>query len=264
MQAENMGVSSESPTPEADNIAQMQADGSQVVQDSSGSEITYSQEEDKKQEQERNWRAMREKVDQLQREKDEERQKREEYEKLIYQQLTQNQQKPAEKVVEVDEFADVKPDDWLTYAQSQKLAKKLAEQTAREAVNKALDEDRRKRAEEELPTRLKMQFNDFDAVVTDENVKQLRKLEPEVAQALAHIGDKYAQAVAAYKYIKMLIPSQTVGADYKQRVEQNNAKPGSLSNQSSALSKAQAFERGLTPELKRQLYDEMMKVSKGS
>ena len=77
MQAENMGVSSESPTPEAENIAQTQADSSQFVQQSSNTEVIDSQEESKKQEQERNWRAMREKVDQLQREKDEERHKRE-------------------------------------------------------------------------------------------------------------------------------------------------------------------------------------------
>lgn len=260
MQAENMGVTEEAAAPEAEHIAQEQAD--QEVQQAQET-ITEALEEkssSEESEQDRNWRAMRDKVDQLQRETEKERGKREEYEQLLYKQLLQSN--TPESPPEVDEFADIQSDDWLTKEQSQRLAEKLAEKKAKEIVAKALEEERNRRADEELPTRLSTQFSDFNAVVTDENVKQLKELEPEVAQALSLIGDKYAQAVAAYKYIKKFVPGVEKVQDYQKKVKENSSKPGTLSSQSSALSKAHNFERGLTPELKDQLYREMVEASK--
>lgn len=262
MQAENMGEYTEAAAPEADNIAHQadhEATQAQELIQGALSEDTNSKPKDS--EQDRNWRAMRERVEQLQREAEKERSKREEYEQLIYQQLSQQQKQPEPQ--EVDEFADMSADDWMTYEQSKRLSQKLAEKTARDAVEKALAEDRAKRAEQDLPVKLRTQFQDFDAIVTEDNVKQLKELEPEVALALSQIGDKYAQAVAAYKYIKKFVPDGSKSSEYKERVEKNAQKPGTLSGQSSALSKAQNFERGLTPEMRKQLYAEMVQASKG-
>lgn len=260
MQAENMGVTEEAATPEAEHIAQEQADQEAQNAQDTINEALEETESPKESEQDRNWRAMREKVDQLQRETEKERAKREEYEEILYKKLLQSN--TPEAPPEVDEFADIQSDDWLTKEQSQRLAEKLAEKKAKEIVAKALEEERNRRSEEELPTRLSTQFSDFNAVVTDENVKQLKELEPEVAQALSLIGDKYAQAVAAYKYIKKFVPRAEEVSNYKKKVEENSSKPGTLSSQSSALSKAHNFERGLTPELKKQLYREMQEASK--
>ena len=259
MQAENMGVTEEAAAPEAEHIAQEQADQeAQNAQDTINEAL--QEESSEESEQDRNWRAMREKVDQLQRETEKERAKREEYEQLLYKQLLQGKEPEAQP--EVDEFADIQSDDWLTKEQSQRLAEKLAEKKAKEIVAKALEEERIRRADEDLPNRLSSQYSDFNAVVTDENVKQLKELEPEVAQALSLVGDKYAQAVAAYKYIKKFVPGVEKVADYQKKVKENSSKPGTLSSQSSALSKAHNFERGLTPELKTQLYKEMVEASK--
>jgi hypothetical protein len=242
-EAENLGENMEAAAPEAENIAQDQAN-----------QATTANETVQETEQEKNWRAMREKLEEQQRIIEEQKKRQEEYEQILYQQIEAGK-KQAEP--EVDEFADVQPDDWLTYEQS----KKLAERQAMEAVKKALEEDRKKRSEEELPTRLKSQFNDFEAVVTDANIKQLREQEPEIAVALSQIGDKYAQAVAAYKYIKKFVPEAAQQTEYKQRVEQNQNRPGSVA-QSSSLAKATSFEKGLTPDLKKQLYQEMMQAAR--
>lgn len=214
-------------------------------------------EETKETSQEKNWKAIRDKQERLEREYEKERQKREEYEQLLYKQLT----KPKEELKEDDEIESIADDDWLTKKQSQKLAQKLAT----EAVKKALEEDRRQRSEQELPYRLKNQYPDFENVVTEDNVKQLRAQEPELAQALSQIHDKQAQAIAAYKYIKSFIPKAAEQTDYKERVEKNSKKPGSLSAVgSSSLSQATGFEKGLTPELRKQLWQEMNECSKKS
>lgn len=261
MEAENQGVIEEVAHPEAEQITPEGADQeTQITQDTSNTDLIEEESSKIESEKDRNWRAMREKVDQLQRETEKERAKREEYEQILYNNLVQSQKQAVPE--EVDEFANIQSDEWLTKEQSQRLSEKLAEKKAKEIVAKALEEERKRRSDEELPNRLNSQFNDFNAVVTDENVKQLKELEPEVAQALSLIGDKYAQAVAAYKYIKKFVPGVEKVADYQKKVKENSSKPGTLSTQSSALSKAHNFERGLTPELKNQLYKEMVEASK--
>lgn len=253
-ESENPGESVEAAAPSAEGKALAQAD--QEVQDASHA-ISEGLAKPKE-EQERNWKAFRDKQEQLQKELEKERQKREEYEQILYQKLSSQTQEAKE---EVDEFASISDDEWLTKKQSQKLAQKLAE----EAVNKALERERVRMSEENLPSRLTSQFQDFNSVVTEDNVRQLKTLEPEVAHALSQIGDKYAQAVAAYKYIKMIVPKAQEQTEYKERVQKNAQKPGSLSSVgSSSLSQAQNFERGLTPELKKQLLAEMQAASKRS
>jgi hypothetical protein len=53
-------------------------------------------------------------------------------------------------------------------------------------------------------------------------------------------------------------------AENKENLEKNMAKPRSVSSLGTqgALSQAHAFERGLTPELKKQLLQEMVSASK--
>ncbi len=252
-ESEEKGVVQDVADPQALDITQAQAH-----QELSEASQTIDQGLKAKDDQEKNWKALRDKQEQLQREYDRERAKREEYEKMLLQQVSRQPQQQEE----VDEFASVSDDDWLTKKQSQKLAQKMAEK----AIQDALAKERQRMAEENLPLRLKTQYPDFDAVVSEDNVKQLRALEPDVALALSQIGDKYGQAVAAYKYIKAFIPKAAEQTDYKERVQKNAQKPGSLNSVAgtSALSQAQGFEKGLTNDLKKQLYAEMVKAAKGS
>lgn len=214
---------------------------------------------DSNNDQDKNWRALREKHERLQKEFDETSKRSREYEELLFK-IAQQQQQTSSPEPE-EEQLNIQPDDWLTYEQFEKLNEKRTKRL----VQQALDEDRRKRADEELPQRLSTQYPDFNSVVTEDNVKQLKALEPEVASALNRIDDKYAQAVAAYKYIKKLVPDAAEQTEFKQRVEKNSKRPGSLSSvSSSSLSQAQGFEKGLTPEVKAQLFREMQEASRRS
>lgn len=119
-----------------------------------------------------------------------------------------------------------------------------------------------------VETRLKVQYPDFDAVVSKESIDQLRTQYPEIAATLNSSSDLYSKAVTAYTLIKKL----AIGTDdpYKQDkalAQKNAAKPRSLSSISpqqgdSPLSHANAFANGLTDDLRRQLLKEMTDAMK--
>ena len=243
---ENTGVNEEVAAPIAEEVGDAQA---QVEQPEVQAEV---QETD----QEMNFRRLRESNEQLQRDRDQDRQMM----MALQQEVLKRGETPP--VVEKDEFENVDESDWSTIAQT----KKMAERVADERFDKKWSEAEAKRKKEEAPQRIKQRFQDFDAVVTEENVKQLRVLEPEVAQALSLIGDEEAKAVAAYKYIKMFIPTAVSNAESKQRIQQNAKQPKSLSSTggNSPLSQAGAFEKGLTPDLKKQLFAEMQAFARQS
>lgn len=119
--------------------------------------------------------------------------------------------------------------------------------------------------------RLKQQYPDFDAIVSADNVSQLREQYPEIAASINANQDIYSKAVSAYTMIKKLgvAPEPDTYQDDKIKAQKNLAKPRpsiSLSPQQgdSPLSKANAFAEGLTDDLKKQLWKEMNTIRKTS
>lgn len=112
---------------------------------------------------------------------------------------------------------------------------------------------------------IKAQYPDFESVVTQETIATLRDEFPEAAQSLAANQDRYSQAVATYKLIKRLgygTQEELLNSKEKEKLAQNMAKPRSLSSISpqtseSPLSRVNAFEEGLTPDLQKKLWEEM-------
>jgi hypothetical protein len=197
-----------------------------------------------------NWAAIREANERYKREAEYERKMREQYEAEI------ERYRKAQEPQEPDELDSLSDDDWMTFSQYKKASERLIQ----ERVNKALQEAEMQRSERELPQRLKTTFPDFDTVVTEQNVQQLIALEPELAQAVEKIGDKYAQAVAAYKYIKAFIPQATADTTKaNDKIAKNLGQPKAMgaATASSPLATAASFDKGLTPEMKKQLYAEM-------
>ena len=246
-EAENSGVLEGVAAPEAEDMGNAHAKTEQVET------IQQPEESDA----DRNFRRLRESNEQLQ-------QRDKEKDQMIWalqQELLKNRETPAKAPEpEPDPFAGVDPSDWTTFEQTQKVAERIAEQKAR----KLIEAYEAKRRQEEAPTRLRTEYSDFDAVVTTENVEQLRKLKPKIAQALSLIGDEEAKAVAAYEYIKAFLPSAMEHEATKQRIAENADRPKSLSSTGgkSPLSQASAFEQGLTPDLQKQLWAEMQACAK--
>jgi hypothetical protein len=122
-------------------------------------------------------------------------------------------------------------------------------------------------------SRIKSQYPDFDSVVSQENISQLSAQYPEIANAIGSSSDLYSQAVSAYTIIKKLGISPESNTDMyakdRERAKVNAAKPRPLASVSpqqgdSPLSKANAFANGLTEDLKKQLFKEMVEASKNT
>lgn len=116
-----------------------------------------------------------------------------------------------------------------------------------------------------IPDRLKTKFQDFDQVVTKENLEKLQTSEPEVYASIISGSDLYAKSVTAYKALKALgIVKDDPYKPEKEKVLQNHQRP--LSAQAikgqGALSEANRFAAGLTPDLRTQLQKEMSEAIK--
>lgn len=120
-----------------------------------------------------------------------------------------------------------------------------------------------------IESKLRLQYQDFDKVLTADNIKLLRDNEPEIADTIASTNDIYTKAVSAYKMIKKLGIYVDDAYDKEREIAKNNSlKPRPLASVSpqqgdSPLSRANAFADGLTTERKAQLWKEMQEASKG-
>jgi len=226
------------------NEAVAQPVESETTQDVQKEEVQPSP-EPKRGDQEHNWNEARRKRDELEHE--------------IFELRSKVSRLETQKPSEDDDLSKLADDDIVTAKQAKNLATKMARQVADEVV--------RRRESETLEERIKLKYSDFDQVVTKENIEIFKQNEPELAMSLAALAsDPYSQATAAYKLLKKhgLGTSEDMSKN-KQKAEENSKKPvsvQSVTKQNSAIGNAHAFENGLTPELRKQLWKEMQEASK--
>ena len=196
--------------------------------------------------QERNWKEARRKMQELER-------RTEEQDVLI-----KRLQGQPQKQVDDDDLAKLSDDDIVTAKQARSLATKMARQVAEETI--------RQREASTVDERLKARFSDYEDVVTPENIQVLKQQDPELVQSLyALSNDPYAQAVAAYKMLKRTgVGDMAKQPPQKSKAIENSKKPVSVQSvtKSSAIGNVHNFENGLTPELRKQLQKEMEEAAK--
>lgn len=117
--------------------------------------------------------------------------------------------------------------------------------------------------------RLRSQYSDFDKVMTEDNISRLAQSDPDLAASLNANPDFYSKAAAVYKVIKQfgIYKSDDFQED-RERAQRNASKPKPLASISpqkadSPLSHANAFAKGLTPELQKSLWKDMEDARKG-
>lgn len=224
--------------------AVLPADESQSAEEMQKAEAFAKKSDD----QDRNWREARRKMQELE-------EKTREQEKLI-QRLTAPK---SEK--EDDELEKLGDEDIVTKAQARKLAAKMAEEIAQKVI--------KQREASTVDERLQLKYPDFAQVVTKENIELLKETEPELAESLGYNPDPFKQGVAVYKLLKKAgIGVEEVMAKIppkeKEKAIQNSQKPVSVNavTKQSAIGNAHLFENGLTKEVKAALYKEMREAAK--
>ncbi|KKN33426.1 hypothetical protein LCGC14_0803930 [marine sediment metagenome] len=212
---------------------EQQQDTSQEVQPSSE---TATQDKS----QDHNWREMRQSMEEL---------KRHNY--ALETEITRIS--AAQKPKAEEEDLDGADEDISTVGQTKKLIRREASKIAREIV--------RQRESQTVEERLRLKYADYDEIVNKKNLETLFASAPELVKMLkAHQDDPYEQAIGAYKLMKQF----GVSREDSVKLQDNQAKPRSVNSvgQTSALSQANAFSRGLTPDLRKQLYNEMKEAAK--
>lgn len=201
-----------------------------------------------------NFKAIKEQKERVERERDEALRKYQELEAAQRNQQVQQQPKPQDDEdlsirIGDDELAEGKHLSKLD-KKIQKLERQLAEATQR---TQAMT----------MESKLIAEHSDFYSIVTEENVKTLAAIDPDVAAALAAIPNEYNKAKACYKLIKRYgIPEENQPNPDKELAIKNAAKPkpsASVAPQTgdSPLGMANAFAGPMTKELRAKLLAEM-------
>lgn len=201
--------------------------------------------------QDRNWREMRRKAEELEKKT----RAQEELITTLLQQQAATQQRAAPVADELDQIAD---SDYIPKGDVKKLMQKEKENIKREAV----EELRRLQAEQEAANfhnRLRQKFGDFDEVVTPETLELFEQQDPDLAATIAELKDPYKMGLQTYKYIKSMklvdrAPLHKRTKEVEQKLEQNQKTVQSPQ----AFEKrpmAQAFQ--MTEQMKRELWKEM-------
>lgn len=124
------------------------------------------------------------------------------------------------------------------------------------------DQERAQREQQELPTRLKSHYNDFDQVCSTENLDYLTFHEPDIASAFKNMPDSFDKWSSIYKTVKRFVPNTDARRDMKQ-MEKNLAKPGSVSSAGATSGPSNMPASQLTEAKKAENYKRMQRAMKG-
>ena len=207
---------------------------------------------------EENMRVLRERYERSERSRDELSQQVQDLQGRYREQEPQKTKEPEE------DFDDLQfePDDLAEGKHLLKLVKKiknLEEKLDRNAANAQVST---------AEIKVKRDFPDFEKVASQENLKKLREMDPDLADAILSAPGIYKKHALAYKMVKQMGIYIEDNHTKERAVAVNNAsKPRPLASISpqrgdSPLSKANAFAGGLTEDLKKQLHKEMIEAMK--
>jgi len=218
------------------------------------------------------WKELREKAeraDKLQKERDEYHNLLKQIEEEARKYAEQSKQEPPKKSKQEDEDFDYNSldDDEILTARDLKRAREKDEKRLKQ-LEESYQRQRKIDEERRIEKQLKAKHSDFYDVLNPDNIAKLREMRPSLAKSLFLNTNLEEQASDTYQAIKDLgiYRAEEYNPD-RAMAEKNASKPRSLNSVgpqmgNSPLSKANAFSNGLTPELKKQLYAEMLAKSR--
>lgn len=214
--------------------------------------------------QEKNWKELRRKSE-LAEQRAREYEERAKYQDELIKNLLQSQQQQKTHIPqaeEVDEFAAIPDDEFLSKGQSRKLLQKDARQIAREEFL-ALERERQRLQYKE---RLKTRYSDYEQVVNDQTIKKFEQEQPELASSIAKLGDPYDMGLQAYNYMKLMgygapVEEDRHAREVREKIDKNENKvqtPQAYNKRPMA----QAFSMNrMSKEEKAKLYNEMVQYA---
>ncbi len=198
----------------------------------------------------RNFRQLREQKEKAERERDE-------LARYLQEQLKKSQ--PQTQTDEEDDF-NINPNDIVEGKHLKKYASEV----------KKLKQDLIKQQEQaklaSVKVQLQQEFPDFYKVVNPDALNNLHRMYPQLFNTLNANPDAYDAGISAYTVLKELkIYKEDLYEADRERIQKNAARPKTLASISpqkseSPLSHANSFANGLTEDLKKNLWKEMMEI----
>lgn len=240
MEDQNQDSETEEVAPQETDFNESEQHEEEVQEE----EVVEEQQEDP---QERNWRAMR----QRQQELEAEIRRRDEMLEMALK--GHQEQKP-----QIAEEPDDPDDEYVPAGRVRKIASKSVkplEEKIHELETKLAQQEQQKRLES-----LRTKYSDFDDVVNIETLELLEKQEPDLAQTISEIKDPYKLGLQSYKYIKALgLNDQLPNARRKKEVDKK------LKKNAKSVQSPQAYEKRPVAQAmvstaadQKRLYEEMM------
>ncbi len=200
---------------------------------------------------ERNFKAMRLKNDDLQRQL---RERDEMIDKVLRAQLAS--QVPQSIPDELDSIGD---DEFIPKGKVAKLVERQAQKYAEDIAKREVEKHLKQQNDNQFLDRLGRQYSDFSDVVNAETLSLFEEKEPELASMIADLKDPYKIGMQSYKYIKAMgIASKVPESRRQKEIEKAIDKSEKSIQSPMAFDKrpiAQAFK--MTDAMKKDLYREM-------
>lgn len=150
-----------------------------------------------------------------------------ELERMVQMNMSQQQNNKIEVVDEDDDF-DLSDDTYIEGKHLKKYVKGLKQELKN--TKRQFEEYNQQNALTQAEMRLKTQFNDFENVVSKENLEKLQMQKPALYRTILANTDIYDKGYAAYEFIK----NSGILTDHYQeldkKVEENKFKPRSAAN----------------------------------
>lgn len=203
--------------------------------------------------QERNWKAMKAKQDDLEREL---RLKSEMLERMMVQPQKQ----------EPDELDSVSDAEFLDKGKVSKLVEKRAQKIAEEVVKRETERLRIEQHNATFMDKLRYKHSDYDEIVTSETMALLEEQEPELVEMMVSSKDPYKIGLQAYKYIKSSgivdkVPGLRRTKEVEKKIEENNKTVQTpMAHDKRPI--VQALK--MTKDMQTNLYKEMMEYASHS
>lgn len=213
--------------------------------------------EEQESDKEKNFRALREKTEQLEKERDEYRKRMEDI--LYAQQMSQN--KKPEKEPEPEPEYKLSDDDFVEGKHLSAYEKKIKRM---EEKFKQMEQQQHLLSVEQ---KLVRKYPDFEEVVSTENINRLKEEYPSVAKLVSQSQDVESQGESAYLMLKKFGIYEDKYKRERQTVNKNSNKPRPAQavkkSRQNALDNASGFIGGrITEEEKKRQWREMQKIMK--
>lgn len=150
-----------------------------------------------------------------------------ELERMVQMNMSQQQSHKMQLVDDEDDF-DLSDDTYIEGKHLKKYVKGLKQELKN--TRKQFEEYSQQSAVTQAEIRLKNQFNDFDSIVSRENLEKLQQQKPVLYRTILANNDIYDKGYAAYELIKSSGILTDQYQDLEKKVEENRAKPRSAAN----------------------------------